>query len=235
MAKRRKIIALIPARSGSKGIINKNMYLINSQPLINFTILSALDSNLIDEIFVSSDSQEILDHAKTFGVKSHLRSSEYAQDNSPAHDVVREFIKIQSLSNMDILIYLQPSSPLRNSDDIDKCIQLMQKHNFYRIISICKNNTSPFKSFILDESSRIKTLFKEKYSNYRRQDLPMTYTANGALYGFSVEEFNKNNRMFPSNNALSYEMPQERSIDIDTIDDIKKVEFIMGDRVNIHD
>lgn len=224
---KKPIFALIPARSGSKGILNKNLYPVNTIPLIDFTISAALESSFIDEVYVSSDSKEILDHSKSIGAKTHKREDKYAKDSSPAHDVVSEFIDIYSLQDESIIIYLQPTSPLRTKYDIDKCINLMLENNYFRVISICENEYLPHKSFVINEGGRVSSLFDEEYTNYRRQDLPQTFYANGAIYGFSVYEFLKNKKRFPSNEAIPYIMPSNRSVDIDSIEDLKRVESIL--------
>jgi CMP-N,N'-diacetyllegionaminic acid synthase len=221
----KKVYGLIPARAGSKGIPGKNLYDILGKKLIDYTLDAALESAFIDEIYVSSDSDKILSHVenRAYCIK---RPQELSQDNSTAVEVVehfQQFIKKEHRQYDDyFLIYLQPTSPLRSSTLIDKSFEELSYTNSTSLISLVKNNFTPFKSFSIDHDGLAHSLFNEKLTNQSRQNLPETYRANGAIYIFTISRFNEN-KGFPSNNSHAFIMDEVCSLDIDTYEDIEKL------------
>ena len=225
----KNIFALIPARRGSKGIKDKNVFMINGKPLIEHTFTSALKSKFIDEIFVSTNCKKVKKITNKYeDILLIDRSEKYCKDNSPAKDVVKHFIReIEKDFKKDfIVIYLQPTSPLRTHRHINECFEAMKQYNKLSLVSVVKSKEIPFKSFKLNKNGLLQSLFSEEKTNYRRQDLPSTFQANGAIYIFTKNNFKKK-KIFPSNNSLPYIMSAEDSIDIDQINDIKKVESHM--------
>lgn len=225
-----KVFGLIPARKKSTGIKNKNIYKIGNKVLIDFTLEAAIKSKNIDQIFVSSDSNEILEHASKFpNITKIRRPIKYAKNNSTAVDVVEHFLDwINRKGDLDIkndfyIVYLQPTSPLRNSKHLDNSFELMRNKDTNSLISVVKNNFSPFKSFKLDRNGLILSLFEQSLSNVNRQLLPDTYRANGAIYIFKASEFKKING-FPSNNSVPFIMKEADSIDVDTPREIEQLE-----------
>jgi CMP-N,N'-diacetyllegionaminic acid synthase len=226
----RPVIALIPARGGSKGIPRKNLKLICGRPLIDYTISAAKESSLIDEIWVSSDDSEIIDFSLTRNIHTLLRPSELSNDMTSAVEVVRHFIeKIpKTVCELDpFIVYLQPTSPLRNSKHIDEAIIQMMAAGLTATLSVSEAEKSPYKAFQLDDSGNLISLFDERLSNARRQDLPRCFYPNGAIYGFHVSEFLKRNG-FPSNGSYPYVMANIESIDIDTTEDLIHAEMVLG-------
>ena len=228
-----KIIALIPARKGSKGILNKNMQMLNGMPLVEHTIKAAFMADNIDEIWVSSDDPNILAIGKNYNLNIIKRPKNISSDSASAVDVVNHFLSflpnIEDKSN-NIIGYLQPTSPLRTEVHIDELISKMKKESISSSLSVVKLEKSPFKSFVIEKrSGKLKSLFNEKYSNFRRQDLPDVYIPNGAMYFFSILDFVKRGG-FPSNGSMPYVMSKEDSIDIDWESDIKKVVKVLEDR-----
>lgn len=225
----RKVLALIPARGGSKGIKNKNLISVNGKKLIDFTINEAKKSEFIDEVFVSSDSQEILDHSKRLNVNTLKRPKKYATDTSTANDVVWHFyrylLRQDELSNSAdfYLIYLQPTSPLRRKEHIDESLSLLKQTGIKSVVSITKDKYTPFKSFTKNKSGHIKALFDESMTYQSRQILPQTYRPNGAIYIFLFSLF-ISNKGFPSNGSIGYEMPDAMSMDIDTPEDLEELQ-----------
>lgn len=229
-----KVIALIPARLGSKGVKEKNIFPINEKPLIDFTIEAAKSSEFIDEIFVSSDSKKILERASYLNVNGIIRPSKYSMDNSTAVEVVNHFYKkiikngIFSESDDFYLVYLQPTSPLRDVKILDDSFRLMMSEEKTSLISLTINQYSPFKSFYIRDGYAT-SMFDEKITNKSRQDLETTYRANGAIYTFLISQFIKN-KGIPSNGSIPFIMDSEDSIDIDTQEDIQKLLRILSDR-----
>lgn len=224
------VICLIPARGGSKGVPRKNMRIIAGKPLIDFSILAAQHSNYIDNVYVSSDDEPILKHAQTIGAVGIVRPDEFASDAASAVEVVNHFIGMlpNSLLQEDpYVVYLQPTSPLRTARHIASALEQMQVEKRHSLVSVLEMGKSPFKSFTLDANGRLQSLFDEKLSNARRQDLPAVFVPNGAIYVFRVSEF-KSRCGFPSNGSIPFIMSQEDSLDIDTEDDIRRAEMILG-------
>lgn len=234
MKKNPPVIGLIPARRGSKGIIGKNMRIVAGVPLIDFSIQAALKSSRISKVYVSSDDIKTLKYAANLGCETLLRPPELADDFASANDVILHFFNqmgpnLRSLN--PILVYLQPTSPLRTAVHIDEAIEEMLRCRASSSISVRENEYSPYKSFSIDSSGCLNPLFSEEMTNKRRQDLDSTYVANGALYIFSLTEFCKKNAI-PSEGAIPYIMDSVDSLDIDDENDIEIFERVIRERAD---
>lgn len=216
-----KIIALIPARKGSRSIKNKNLIKIFNKPLIYYTIKAAKSSNYINEIYVSTDSKKILNYSRKQGIFTIERPKKYSLDNSSANTVVKHFINSQKkkIKNKDIIIYLQPTSPFRNYKDIDKSLNLFLKNRVNSLVSVKKINTCIYKTLYI-ENKLLKTFFNEKKMTISRQKVPTAYEVNGAIYIFTVEKFLKKN-IFPIQNSLPFQMKGLKNLDLDDNKDLK--------------
>lgn len=229
MSSEQKFIALIPARKGSKGLINKNMLELLDKPLVQHTIEAALDASLIDDIWVTSDDFAILKLAESFGVNQLKRPATFASDNSSSVDVVNHFISTiaqKSYCPNDFIVYLQPTSPLRNKNHIDHAIRLLLESQMHSLLSVTLARKSPFKSFLIDKSGKLQSLFEEQLSNARRQDLQEVYMPNGAIYIFQIKEFIERNGI-PSNGGIPFIMTEDDSIDIDEQEDLLRAENLL--------
>lgn len=222
------ILAIIPARGGSKGIPKKNIRLLAGKPLIEYTINAAKNSEFINCITVSTDEKEIAAIAEERDVEVIMRPSDIAKDESPIIDTINHTIttlKERDGFIPDIIVLLQPTSPLRNTADIDGAIQQFLSGNSDSLISVCENDHPPYWSFTITDQN-LKPLFRKKMSSTRRQDLPKTYRPNGAIY-ISTQDSLKKYPTFISKNTLPYVMPSFRSIDIDTPFDFRLAEFLI--------
>ncbi len=231
---KRPVLAIVPARGGSKGVPRKNMALLMGRPLIEYTLRAALDAEGIDEVWLSSDDDEILLFGKTLDVYTLYRPAEYATDIASPVNVVKHFIATipsHILIKNPLIVYLQPTSPLRTGRHIQNALYLLREHGASSLISVAEFMKSPYKGFEIDSNGRLKSLFDEKLSNMRRQDLPPLYIPNGAIYIFSVSEFNDRNG-FPSNGSIPYIMTEKESIDIDSYNDFEHVELILTKRID---
>jgi len=229
MKARLNFIGLIPARKGSKGLLNKNMLSLDNKPLVQHTIEAALDSSLLTEINVSSDDSAVLKLAESLKVKTLIRPAEFSSDDSSAIEVVNHFIT--SLSKQityedHFIVYLQPTSPLRSSHHIDQAIKILLQNKEKSLLSVTHMRKSPFKSFVVSESGRLESLFDEKLSNARRQDLQDVFIPNGAIYIFSIQEFIER-KGFPSNGSIPFIMSEDDSIDIDEQEDLLRAENLL--------
>jgi CMP-N-acetylneuraminic acid synthetase len=227
-----KKIALIPARGGSKGIHRKNLTILAGRPLIEYTIEAALNSAVIDEIWVSSDDDEIIKLSKQLGVNTLFRPTELADDNASAVRVVNHFMSISPSiikASNDIIIYLQPTSPMRNAEHINRALREMEVSKAAGVVSVVEADKPPQKAFTIDERGCLKSLFNEKMSNERRQDLPLCYYPNGAIYAFRVSDFISRGG-FPSNGSIPFVMSCTDSIDIDNHSDLKRAEAAIEEK-----
>jgi N-acylneuraminate cytidylyltransferase/CMP-N,N'-diacetyllegionaminic acid synthase len=227
-----KILAIIPARGGSKGIPNKNIINLNDKPLIQYTIEAAKNSQKIDRIFLSSDNNEIIKTARKLGVNSrYIRPSHLANDTATAVDVVLDaLIWLKENENYvpDAVLLLQPTSPLRISEDIDQAIKQFVLESTDSLVSVHKMIEHPNECVFDIENKDWKYLAKENKNATRRQDYKNDfYYINGALYLANVNFFKKEKVFIKEKNTSFYVMPHERGIDIDEYYDLDMARMIL--------
>lgn len=226
----RPVLALVPARGGSKGIRKKNLALLNARPLVWYTLQAAQASPAVDAVWLSSDDDEILQVGRDAGVQLIRRPDELASDQASAVGVVEHFLCTLPANIMlqdPVVLYLQPTSPLRTSRHISEALHMMRSRAVPSVMSVVEQRHSPFKCFKLDGQGLLQSLFDETLSNARRQDLPATYLPNGAIYAFLASEF-KTRGGFPSNGSAPYIMNDRDSVDVDSPDDLARVNELMG-------
>ena len=219
MYKKKKYLAVILARGGSKRLPGKNLKKINGKPLIAYTILPALNCQYLDEIIVSSDNKNILEVSKKYGAKILKRPKNLASDKAKSSEALRH--AIQNTSTFDYVVLLQPTSPLRNENHIYDAINLLEKKNADAIVSVCKSEHNPTWCNILPKNFSMKGFLRKNTLNKRSQDIKNYYRLNGALYICKINCFLKERSFFLKNNTYAFEMPIEDSIDIDTEFDFK--------------
>lgn len=228
-----RVIALIPARKGSKGLANKNMRHLCNKPLIDYTLRAALNSKYVSETWVSSDCTKTLGYSKILGAKGLVRPKLISRDESSSATVVEHFISTfekTSETKNTLIAFLQPTSPMRTSEHIDSAIEQMRKNESSQLISVRECRESPFKSITIDENNRAKPLMKKNFSNHRRQDLATAYIPNGAMYFFTIDFF-LNYGSFPFEGSDTYIMSSDDSIDIDGEKDLHDAERLITGRV----
>ncbi|KAB1437776.1 acylneuraminate cytidylyltransferase family protein [Candidatus Galacturonibacter soehngenii] len=208
-------LAIIPARSGSKGIPDKNIKQINNKPLIAYTIEACKKSQIFDEIIVSTDSASYAEIAIQYGASvPFLRSLELASDTAFSNEVILEVLNQYHNQGKDFTYFmlLQPTSPLRKVRHIIESAQIVVEKKADALVSVCKVEHPSFLHVSLDAKGRIQTdcLHKRK----RRQDSVMQYRINGAIYIATTEFFMKA-KDFYGENTYAYLMKEEESIDID--------------------
>lgn len=226
----KNIIAIIPARQGSKGIPHKNIKSMAGKSLIIHSINAANSSKYIKNIIISTDDPQIASIIPKDKVKIIKRPSELATDESNIIDVIFHSLNYLEKKKItaDIILLLQPTSPLRTAKDIDKAVEIFVNHDCESVISVSEIEHSPFWSLEIKDNY-LKPKFGEEYFNMRRQDLPKLYSPNGAIF-ISTPQYLKKNKTFYSKKTLPYIMPQERSIDIDTELDFKFAELLLKER-----
>jgi len=219
---KRIVISLIPAKEKSTNLKNKNFMKIENKSLLEISILSSLKCRDIDHTFVSSESNKILNIAKRYNCNVVKRPKILSLKKTRGIKVIKHFCNSLSKDlkkKNPIIIILQPTSPLRSIVDIRKSIRLFKKNKIKHLISVKKNDISPFKDMIIKKKKLVSITNKINIIK-NRQEFPQTYRPNGALFIFYYKDFNKNNFLF--NNSHPYIMNEISSLDIDTIKDFKK-------------
>lgn len=216
----KSIIAIIPARGGSKGLPRKNVRLLGGKPLIAWTIEAAWASRYLDRVILSSDDDEIITVAATYGCDVPFkRDPTLAADDTPSIEVVID--ALERCSGYDMVVLLQPTSPLRTAEDIDKAIEQCEALNAPACVSVCETEQSPYWMYTLEHGARLLPIIPSSTFT-RRQDLPSAYILNGAVYVAQTDWLFKEHT-FISAATVAYVMPTARSIDIDTEDDFHQI------------
>jgi len=215
-----KILAIIPARGGSKGVPKKNIRELNGKPLIAYTIEAAQNSKYVDRLVVSTDSQEIADISINFGADvPFLRPSYLATDSAKALGVVKHMLfEIEKFDNINysIILYLEPPAPFRTAEDIDRCVELFIKKRPDSVVSV--NEANQYHPILMKKISNnyLEPIWKSEPEGVPRQEYkPTAYMRNGAVYVLKKENIIKNK--FYGGSIVPYLMPEERSICIDSI------------------
>jgi len=221
------MIALIPARCGSKGLIKKNIKELLGKPMIAYTIEAALKSKYISEVIISTDCKEIEEIALRLGAKSYFLRPEYlASDEAKAVDTyIYTIEKLNSDFNHTInnIIILQPTSPLRTTEDIDNAIELFKKKHADSVISYTEEHHPIVWHKYITKEKKFTNIFDDSILN--RQEIKKSYYPNGAIFIFKYDLIK--HKTYYNENSYAYIMPRERSIDIDEEIDFKFAEFLM--------
>ena len=227
-----KSIAIIPARSGSKGLKDKNIRLLNGKPMLAYSIEAAIKSNCFSVVHVSTDSEKYSKIAKLWGADQRfLRKKENALDYSSTWDVVREVLqRYKELGySFDCFMILQPTSPLRTIQNIKDSFELLKIKNANAIVSVCEADHSPYIVNSLPKNNSMNHFLRTDINKSRRQDMGKFYRINGAIYLSKVEPFLENNDIY-SQNCFAYVMKKDESIDVDDIYDFKYAELIIKEK-----
>jgi len=227
MYKGKRILATLSARGGSKGIPGKNIRDLGGLPLIAWSIREGRRSAYIDRIIVSSDDEGILAVARAHGAETpFVRPAELARDDTPGVDPVLHAIEALKPEEYDYVVLLQPTSPLRTVEDIDGCIERCLDNDWPCLISVCESASSPYYIFQMDSIGRMVPVMKQDSFHTRRQDLPKTVEPNGAVYVAKCDWLART-RSYLTPETRGYEMPTERSRDIDELLDFEICEFLL--------
>ena len=223
------IISIIPARGGSKGIPRKNIKLLNGKPLISYSIDASNSCSLIDETYVSTEDAEISEISKGNNAEVIERPDELAGDDSSSIDVILHVLDyLENRGELpDLFVLLQPTSPLRTSEDIEASINSFLESDCDSLVSVCELDHRSLLNFSLEDGFLVQNN-NEALFNSRRQDIPTHYSLNGAIY-ITTPEFIRKNRSFYSDKTIPHVMSKEKSIDIDTSFDFKLAEFLLNE------
>lgn len=221
-----RVVCVIPARGGSKGLPGKNIKLINGKPLLAWSILQAINSSTINAgVYVSSDCQEILAVAKEYGAQEILRPDSLATDTASSEDALLHAVEtiITNDEKIDYVVFLQCTSPIRRPDDIDKAVNKINQTQSDSLLSVQELRDY----FVWECNDDIANSLNFDYKNrQRRQDLPVQYLENGSIYVFKPQQ------LFESGNRLGgkiclYAMDKIASQQVDDPSDFEFCESIM--------
>ena len=227
-------IAVIPARSGSKGLPDKNIREINGKPLLAYTIEAALDSGCFDIVHVSTDSEKYAAIAREYGADvPFLRSAELASDTANTWDAVREALSryAEMGKTFETVMLMQPTTPLRTGEDVRAAYRLMQEKKARSVIAVCEVDHSPLWCDTIPEDGNMKGFGRKDLAWVTRQELKPFYRVNGAIYLLTVTENTiADDDDIYENNCYALFMDRKKSIDIDCEDDLELVEFMLTRR-----
>jgi len=217
------ILGIIPAKSNSEGIKNKNFITIGKKKLIDFSLIELKKSKLISHKFVDTDSVKIANHATKYNIKiPFLREKKYAKKNSSISlTILNSLKKLEKFYSIkfDMIVLLQPTSPLRNLNDIHNSIKIFLNSKSDTLLSLSLiDEPHPFKIRKIKKNYAV-SIINHKRKNMNRQGLPKYYKPNGAIYIVKRNYFLKN-KSFTSSRSAFYIMPKERSINLDTNEDL---------------
>lgn len=226
----KSVLALIPARGGSKGLPRKNVLPLGGRPLIGWTIAAAQASRYVDRIVLSSDDPEIVAVARALGCEApFVRPARLASDEARSIDVALHALGALD-TRYDYLVLLQPTSPLRTAADIDACLERCARSGATSCVSVVEVHQHPAWMFHLGSDDRLQRYASGEMA-LRRQDLPPIYVLNGAVY-VANSAWLAEHRAFLGEETLGYAMPESRSMDIDTRFDLQVAEMMLEESRN---
>ena len=224
-----EILYIIPARGGSKGLPGKNIRLLGNKPLIAYSIEAAVNSIFKGTVIVSTDDEEIATVGKKYGAAvPFMRPDELATDAASTMDLVFHAINFYKQQHVffDLVVVLQPTSPLRTSSDIDLAISLMKEKKVDAVVSVCESEHHPLWTNMLPPDGSMKNFIRDEVKGKNRQQLPLNFRLNGALY-ISKSEALETYKGFIHEKTIAYIMPTDRSVDIDHEIDFKLAELLL--------
>ncbi|WLS80306.1 acylneuraminate cytidylyltransferase family protein [Erwinia pyri] len=229
----KRILAIVPARKGSKRLKNKNILPLANKPLIAWTLDAANQSKYIDNVFVSTDSQLIADIAITYKTMCpFLRPDKLSDDTATTNDVITHVIQYLESNNdfYDYIILLQPTSPLRTTDDIDASIDKIYKKDKDTLVSLSRCEHSPLLINVLPEDESLKGFLKEE-NNIRSQDLPTYYRINGSIYIFKRSYVGKISDIY-NDKGIAFISAAGSDVDIDNLQDFEYAEYLINKKLS---
>ena len=227
--KKKKIVVLIPARGGSKGIKSKNLYLFGTKPLVAWSIETAKNEKIVDRVFVSTDDKNISFYSRHFGAEVHAREKKYSGDQSLVSDTIKSFLRYLKLKFRyipDILVLLEPTSPFREKKLITKCITKMLKTNSDSIATFKPAKTHPDRCWQIDKSGRPVSHSKKKAWK-PRQKLKLAYELDGSLYAFKINQKINLRKGLLFGKSTSFIYSGENKVEIDDAKDIQYANYIV--------
>ena len=224
------ILGIIPARGGSKSVPQKNIRLLAGKPLIAYTIETAQKCKMLDRTVVSTDDDEIAEVAKKYGGDvPFIRSKDLSLDDTPMIPVLQHavsFIEKKENSRVDVVVLLDPTSPFRRAEDIEACIQKLERENADSVVTVCEVEHNPYFVMMELDDDKLVPLIKSDEVITRRQDAPEVYRLNAAVYAVKRDVLMNSNKII-TDNTMAVMMSQELSTHIDHVVDFEFAEYLM--------
>jgi len=234
MINKKKVLAVILARGGSKGLPGKNSRMLNNIPLVGWPIQTALGSKYIDRVVVSTDDPGIAAIARAYGADvPFMRPAELAQDTSPSSDAVIHAITFcaQTDGDYDYVVLLEPTSPLTESADVDKAMEELIANEGLAIVGVSKvASTHPVYCATIGTDKFLKPYQRDSFAKpIRRQDVDELYFFEGSLYISEVKKYLATHTFYHEQ-TLAYRVPAWKSLEIDTLLDFMKIETVINNK-----
>ena len=234
----KKILGVIPARGGSKGVPQKNIHLVNEKPLIAYAIECALQSSSLDQVIVSTDNFEISEISKKWGASvPFIRPAKLAKDTSPMFPVIyHALIKSEKYfkTKFDCVVVIDPTAPLRIVDDIEKALEKFLQSNCDALVSGNNSHRNPYFNMVKKNRHYVTLVNTSKKPIERRQDAPKIFDLNTVVWIFSRDSILKQKGRLPKRTIL-YLVPNDRAIDLDTECDFQYLEFLLNKKNLSHE
>jgi CMP-N,N'-diacetyllegionaminic acid synthase len=225
MINNKSVLAIIPARGGSRGVPRKNIKELAGKPLIAWTIEEAKKSKYIDRLILSSEDKEIIEIAKSYGCEvPFTRPEELALDETPGIEPVLHALK--HVTGYDYVVLLQPTSPLRKVQDIDVAIEKSDRTGGIAVVSVTETDKSPYWMYNLGNNEFMTPIMNYDEIPHRRQEAPIAFALNGAVYVSNIDALTKE-KSFLQKETIGFVMSREKSLDIDSELDFKICEVII--------
>jgi CMP-N,N'-diacetyllegionaminic acid synthase len=228
-----EVLAVMPARGGSKAIPRKNLAALAGKPLIVWTIEAARASQCLSRLVVSTDDSEIADVAAASGAGvPFIRPAELAQDETPAIEPILhavDWLNKHEGYRPDFVMILQPTSPLRQAEDIDAAVKIAHEQKADAVVSVSPAHKHPFWMKRVTKDGRLEDFFEQRKQYVRRQDLPPAFELNGAIYLVKREVLIES-KTFYTDRTFAYVMPHERAVDVDDSWDLYLADLILRNR-----
>jgi CMP-N-acetylneuraminic acid synthetase len=225
-------LGVIPARGGSKSVPRKNIAMLNGKPMIAYTIQAAQGSQRLTDFVVSSEDAEIIRVAQQYGAPApFVRPEELATDDAPSLPVVQHAVReMEALKGVkyDVIVLLQPTTPLRRPEDIDAVIDKLISTGADSVVSVCDVGAyHPARMRKIEDDRLVELPVREPREMLRRQDLPPVYIRNGAVYAVRRQVVMEQNSMI-GQVSRPYIMPENRSVNVDSPLDFRLAEILLG-------
>ena len=234
MAGENSMLAVIPARGGSKGVLRKNLQELAGRPLISWTVAAASASRSVSRLVVSTEDDAIASAAREWGAETpFIRPPELAQDSSQTIPVIIhavDWVESHERARYDYVVVIQPTSPFLTAQDIDEAHRIAVVRNADAVVSVFESHAHPYWSKRITDDGRLVSFGPWRPKSGRRQDAPSVYALNGAIY-LARRDVLLQRRTFYTDKTYAYVMPQERSLQIDTPWDLHVARLVAGDRL----